>query len=583
VAPADVRLNQVGYLPDAVKRATIVSDAKQPLVWELRDSGGRIAASGATTIFGTDADSGDHAHIADFTRFRREGTGYTLRAGKSVSHRFDISRSVYHRLKYDALAYFYQTRSGIPIEMPYAGGVEWVRPAGHLGVPPNRGDISVPCAPDAGCSYTLDVSGGWYDAGDQGKYVVNGGIAVWTLLNAYERARHAPGLKVRRTDAAGASGPAAYADGTMNIPERRNGVPDLLDEARWELEFLMKMQVPAGQPRAGMAHHKVHDVRWTPLPTRPELDPQERRLRPVSTAATLNLAAAAAQCARLWKDIDRQFSARCLAAAEAAGDAAEGNRVRLAPPSDSTGGGSYSDRNIADERYWAASELYITTGKETYRAFITASDLFRTIPAGLTSMTWNSTAALGSISLAIAPNGLSAGDISALRRNIITAADGYVQTAEAQGYGVPLDHRYQWGSNSVVLNNALVMALAFDFTRNARYRDGVVQAMDYVLGRNAMDKSYVSGYGERPLSNPHHRFWTKQADRALPGPPPGVLAGGPNSALQDSRAKTLAGCAPQKCYVDHYEAYSLNEVCLNWNAPLAWVAGWLDETSNVER
>jgi endoglucanase len=567
----EIRLNQVGYVPGAVKRATIVTDAAQPVRWELRDGNGGIVGAGTAAAVGLDADSGDRVQIADFSSFSREGTGYTLHAGAATSHPFDISPAVYHRLKYDALAYFFQTRSGIAIEMPYAGGPQWVRPAGHIGVPPNKGDTRVRCAPDTDCSYALDVSGGWYDAGDQGKYVVNGGIAVWTLMNEYERTLY------RASDVASRTAAGDFADGTMNIPERHNGAPDLLDEVRWELEFLMRMQVPEGQPHAGMAHHKVHDVKWTPLPTRPELDPEERQLRPVSTAATLNLAAAAAQCARLWKTVDQAFASKCLTAAERAWSAASSNAVMLASPSDSTGGGSYSDRNVADEQYWAASELYIATGKQAYKDVVTRSELFRTVPGGFTSMTWNSTAALGSISLAVVPNGLARSDIEQIRRNIVAAADGYLEAAGNQGYGVPIAGRYQWGSNSVVLNNALVLALAFDFTQERRYLDAVTQAMDYILGRNAADKSYVSGYGERPLTNPHHRFWAKQADPSLPGPPPGVLAGGPNSALQDPRARTLAGCAPQKCYLDHYEAYSLNEVCLNWNAPLAWVAAWLDE------
>src|SRR6185436_19009227 len=108
-----------------------------------------------------------------------------------------------------------------------------------------------------GCDYRLDVSGGWYDAGDQGKYVVNGGISVWTLMDEYERAKF---LGTSLAD---------FGNGKMNIPENGNGVPDLLDEARWEMEFLLKMQVPAGQPHAGMAHHKMHDANWTGIPQRP--------------------------------------------------------------------------------------------------------------------------------------------------------------------------------------------------------------------------------------------------------------------------------------------------------------------------
>ena len=127
----------------------------------------------------------------------------------------------------------------------------------------------------------------------------------------------------------------------------------------------------------------------------------------------------------------------------------------------------------------------------------------------------------------------------------------------------------------------IIMALAHDFTREQKYLDGVGEGMSYLLGRNPMDQSYVTGYGERPLEHPHHRFWAHQANAVFPGPPPGAVSGGPNSGLQDPyvQAAGLAGCAPQKCFVDNIEAWSANEIAINWNAPLAWAAAFLDEKS----
>jgi endoglucanase len=124
-----------------------------------------------------------------------------------------------------------------------------------------------------------------------------------------------------------------------------------------------------------------------------------------------------------------------------------------------------------------------------------------------------------------------------------------------------------------------VLGLAHDFTRQPKYLDGVVAGMDYILGRNPVGKSYVTGYGEDALENPHHRFWAHQANAKYPKAPPGAVSGGPNSSLEDPHAKAagLKGCAPQKCFVDHIEAWSLNEITINWNAPLAWTAAFLDE------
>ena len=123
-----------------------------------------------------------------------------------------------------------------------------------------------------------------------------------------------------------------------------------------------------------------------------------------------------------------------------------------------------------------------------------------------------------------------------------------------------------------------VRGLAYDLTGKAVYLNSVSESMDYLLGRNPVDKSYVSGYGANPLTNPHHRFWAHQKDASFPPPPPGAVSGGPNSGLEDPLAQTrLPGCAPQTCYLDDIDSWSTNEITINWNAPLAWVTAFLDE------
>jgi len=566
-----VRLNQVGYLPSLAKRALVVSASGKPLPWEVV-AGGAVLARGETVLNGNDEASGERLHLVDFSSLKQAGGDYKLRVGADASFPFAVGRDIYKKLKYDALAYFYHNRSGIPIAMPYAGESKWARPAGHLG------DKSVPCAPGTGCSYSLDVTGGWYDAGDHGKYVVNGGIALWTMLNEYERAKIL------------GSSVGELGDGKLNIPENKNGVPDILDEARWELDFLLRMQVPEGNPLAGMVHHKIHDEKWTALGLAPHEDPLKRFLRPPSTAATLNLAATAAQGARIWKTLDPAFAAKCLAAAERAWTAAQANPAVYAPVSDNSGGGAYEDNNVTDEFYWAAAELFITTGKEPYKSFVKGSPFFKLVPspaAGAagsatgTSMTWQVTQALGTISLAVVPNGLDAASVAAARASIVAAADAYLDILETQGYRVPFKPgaKYPWGSNSFILNNLIILALAHDFTNKPAYLDGVVEGMDYILGKNPMVQSYVTGYGTNPLKNPHHRFWSHQVNEKFPTAPPGAVSGGPNSGLEDPyvQAAGLKGCAPQKCFVDNIEAWSVNEITVNWNAPLAWLAAYLDE------
>jgi endoglucanase len=569
----NVLVNQLGYFPALAKTATVKNPNAVP--WELVNAKGEVVAKGTTIPFGFDAASGDHVSIADFSAYTEKGSGYTLRVGQDVSHAFDIRDDLYGKLKYDALAFFYQQRSGIPIEMPYAGNPQWVRPAGHLDVKPNIGDTSVPCTAKAGCSYKLDVRGGWYDAGDQGKYVVNAGISVWTLLNFWERSQVFGGT-------------ADFADGKMNIPENKNKVPDLLDEARWEVEWELRMMVPEGEKLAGMVHHKIHDAKWTALSMGPHEDPVPRFLYPVSTSATLDLAANAAQAARIWHGIDKAFAAKCLKAAERAWAAAKANPEMYSPTVQDDGGGPYDDNKVGDNFYWAAAELYITTKKPEYKDVVTKSEFFKRADADwpddgmFTSMTWGDTQALGSISLAIVPNGLPKGDIEAIRKNIAAVGDKYMDLIAKQGYRLPFaptKKGYPWGSNSFVLTNAMMLGLAYDFTRDSKYLSGAAAGMDYILGRNPLDQSMVTGWGDRPLENPYHRFWCHQANPKYPPPPPGVLSGGPNSGFEDPYMASagLNGCAPQKCFIDNGEAWSANEVTINWNAPLFWVAAYLDE------
>jgi endoglucanase len=323
-----VRVNQVAYLPGGPKVATLVTEKTTRLPWELTNATGQVVASGFSTPRGVDVSSGQNVQTIDFSRYRKTGSGFTVTADGETSRPFEISSQPDGKLRSDALKFYYTQRSGIEILDALRPG--YARPAGHVDVAPNQGDGNVPCQPGV-CDYRLDVRGGWYDAGDHGKYVVNGGITVWEILSEYEQSPAARTVK-------------------LTIPESGNRTPDILDETRWELDFLLKMQVPAGQPDAGMVHHKIHDQAWTGLPLLPHLDPQPRELHPVSTAATLNVAAVAAQAARVYRKYDPAFAARALSAARTAYDAAKANPDRLASESDGVGGGAYNDAKSSTGR-----------------------------------------------------------------------------------------------------------------------------------------------------------------------------------------------------------------------------------------
>ena len=569
-----VRVNQHGYLPDGPKRATLVTDATDPVAWTLTDVGGTTVASGETVPAGIDPNSTLGVHLIDFGGVTATGSGFVLSADGESSHPFDIDAAIYQQLRYDALNYFYLARSGIEIDAAIVGD-DYARPAGHIGTAPNLGDVDVPCIgprpyyPDWSCDYRLDVVGGWYDAGDHGKYVVNGGIAVAQVLGTYERALHAP-----------TGDPDALGDATLDLPERGNGVPDVLDEARWELEWMLSMQVPASDPLAGMVHHKIHDEGWTGLPLLPHQDGQVRSPHRPSTAATLNLAAVAAQGARLFEPYDPGFSATLLDAARTAWTAAHEHPDLFAPvAAGADGGGPYDDDQVSDEFYWAAAELFLTTSEQEFADFVLASPLHTDDIFGPSGFDWKFTATLGRLDLATVPNDLPG--VDAVRASIVAGAEEYLasQAAEAFATTYTPSGPYEWGSNSMVVNNQVVLATAFDLTGDHRFRVAVIEAMDYLLGRNPLNNSYITGYGDVYSKNQHSRWYANQLEPSLPNPPPGSLAGGPNSTVgtwdPTMQATFVDGCAPSMCYLDHIQSWASNEITVNWNSALSWVASWL--------
>jgi len=580
-----IRVNQLGYYPNAAKNATVKVSGSQtsPIEWQLKNSEGTVVTSGTTKPFGFDKASNETVHIIDFSHYITPGKDYQLFAGYETSFPFDIGTDMYSQMKYDALKYFYHARSGIEIKMPYCVDNKWARPAGHTD------DVAYPAeGKDYNGPLTINGTGGWYDAGDHGKYVANGGFALWILQNLYEHS------KSKEMD-------DVFGDNKLNIPESDNNINDLLDETRWEMEWMLKMQIPEGFEKAGMAAHKLADEMWTPLATRPDEDTQKRIYYPPSTAATLNLAACAAQASRIWKDIDEEFSQRCLTASQIAYKAAKENPAIFVPFGwgVEVGSSTYGDNYVEDDFYWAACELYVTTGEEEYLVDLKGYKDSLKMPVTLTGEYegWAgcfdnfSTGGLGTLTLALHKKD----EFPEAVDSINSAADICIAVQNKEGYGVPLSsthtfeflgedetiESYPYASNTYVINKALVMAYAYDFSKDTKYIDGLTESMDYLMGRNPLFKAYVTGYGENSVKNPHHRFFCPQADDTYPSVPPGFLVGGPYSGSET--IGPLSGCypssgkiPPQTCYIDDVESWDTNEINISFNAPLAWVTYYLD-------
>ena len=377
----------------------------------------------------------------------------------------------------------------------------------------------------------------------------------------------------------------------------------------------------------------------------------ERIVKPPTYAATFNTIACAAQAARLWKGIDDSFADECLENAKTClaaveklksdwniaegspleqdnvkGDNKRGKDPLFAPLDQAIGGGPYGDTYVVDDYYWALCELFATTGDDEYLTKLkeyknpndsTGTDKALSLTYNLgggenkgsfSSFNWGCTSGLGTLSLFLNSDKLSEADAATVSKSIVAAADKYIAQEDASGMGIPykgstftdpinigLDENgdpievtgYEWGSNSFVANNAMVMAYAHLATGGQKYIDGASTAMDYIFGRNGNDFSYVTGYGdtemETVLQYPHHRFWSAGIDPDFPKAPNGILSGGPGAGMQDPYVGGLGykrgAVASQKCFVDSAEAWSVNEITINWNAPLLWMASYLEDAA----
>ena len=659
-----ISVNQLGYYPELAKIAVLGDnqgdvfygasniDLSGTYTWELVNaSTGAVATSGTTTAPKYDKDSHDNVCKIDFSDYKTPGTYYLRIKGKEWrSFEFKIGNDIYtdksHNMLTNALNYFYQNRSGLDIEEAYITSgdkTKLAHPGGH-----KVDTASIQPAwineykskDEAITSSKLTANKGWYDAGDHGKYVVNGGISVWTLQNMYERSLYAV--------SGDAVGKFKDNSGVCVIPEAGNKIPDILDECKYELDFIGAMKVDASEPTwgqyAGLYYHKLHDHKWTGLATKPwdyEGPVKEggwdttRIVKPPTFAATLNYAACCAQAARLWEPFNKEQAATYLSEAKAAfaafkkyyypaGANEETNEKSLyAPLYQAKGGGPYGDNEVRDDAYWAACELYISAkalgdaDASTYKTEIDSYDRAYEVTTRIvggenaadgqgsfTTFNWGNTGSAGSLSLLLHQKDeglLSETEIQALNASCLKAAQAYMDEEAAQGYGIPYKYDgkgytdpnnlkdtivikgYEWGSNSMVINNLIVMAYAYDITKDAKYLSGVTQGMDYLLGTNPLAFSFITGYGTYHEQRPHHRYWSNELDETLPMAPDGVLSGGPNAGLQDPYVRALAFVPgdddnpSQRCFVDSIEAWSTNEVTINWNAPLAWIVEFLQD------
>jgi endoglucanase len=459
---------------------------------------------------------------------------------------FEIGSDVYRALTTGALRAYYYNRSGTPLLPAHAG--KYARAAGH----PDTEVLVHASAASAGRPEGTVISApkGWYDAGDYNKYIVNSGISTYTLLAAWEHY------------------PAYFKTLNGNLPESGNGLPDILNEALWNLDWMLDMQ----DPQDGGVYHKLTSKQFDGMAVMPDQSHMPRYVVQKTTAATLDFAAVMAVASRVMAPFEQQrpgLSARMRAAAEAAWSWAQAHPgVVYQQPAD-IATGDYGDKKLADEFAWAAAELYITTGQDSYYQAMHADRLPGSVPS------WGNVGSLAWISLAHhMPRLTPAADKTLIASRITGVADGLRRAWAASPYRVSMQKNdLVWGSNAVLLNQAMMLLQAYRIDHQPANLQAAQSALDYVLGRNATGYSFVTGFGGRPPMHPHHR--PSEAD-GIADPVPGWLVGGPNPGQEDRKnCPAYPSRLPALSYLDNVCSYASNEIAINWNAPLVYVSAAL--------
>jgi endoglucanase len=504
-----IHVNQLGYTTKAIKKAVVPQGVERFEV--VRAADGVVIFEGAAGEEIFDAPSDEVVRVADFSAVDESGE-YIVRSGGEESFPFPINDNPYAHLRGALLDFFHYQKCGVDLECG-----EWSHPACHTSL-----------ATVWGSDEKKEVSGGWHDAGDYGRYVVPAGMTVAGLLLAYEMAE--------------------------------NPDPTLPDIVWFEIEWLLKMQCE----RTGGVYHKVTCERFNPLNEMPHLEENELYLSPISATATADFAATMALAARFYPS---QKTTLLNAANRAWGWLeANPNAPNFTNP-EGIRTGEYGDKQAADEIFWAACELFAATGDEKFHDHIKANGFH-------VGLGWADMRTYGLISYLSHAKRTCPNTLQAMKHQLSSAFHKIIKTSP---YGVDLGATYRWGSNLDVANDGITLLLATRFLDLSPHekeaaKSAAFEHFHYLLGKNPLSQSYVSGFGANPMKYPHHR-----PSVAIGKTVPGMVAGGPcNTTTRDATLQDACeGSPPAKFYTDQYGSFASNEVTIYWNSAVYWLLALL--------
>ncbi len=581
-----IRLDQFGYLP-ASRKVAVIGDpvvgfnAAQAFtpgnVYEVRRvADGQSVFSGAPVAWhGGDVhdQSGDRGWWFDFSGVTTPGEYYLQDVTRNVSsHRFRIGADVYREVMKQAVRMYFYQRLNFAKQPPYTDP-KWADASSYEGPDQDRAARSRWAKTDPATA--RDLHGGWMDAGDVNKYTTFAEGAVLQLLEAYRR------------------NPAAFTD-DFNIPESGNGIPDLLDELRWELDFLQRTQDATGTNgfllKVGVDNY--NDVSPISADTRPKY------YLPECTSATLAGCVMFAQAGVVFSGSDLStlqiYGAGLQARAQLAWQRAvvtTNNFTQFQSACDDgdiKSGDADRDANAQlESAVVAAVYLYEATGDAIYKNFVEAK--YQQVKP--MSNTWwgpyQAPVQYALLRYAGLPNATPG--VAAAIRNQKAGMD-YAFSIESYEAGTDLyraqmdDWAHHWGSNLVRANCGTLNMdyVVFDIhpAQAAEYSEVAEQYLHWLHGTNPLGMSMLSNmyaYGGDACANEIYHTWfgnNTPYDNALSspnGPAPGYLSGGPNKDYSYTQLSPPANQPPQKSYLDFNDgwpqsSWEITEPAIYYNA-----------------
>lgn len=538
-AATNIYVNQLGYNINSTKNIQ-VADSKATS-FELKDAGnGQTVYKGQLTLPKHWALSGENLRTADFSNFKQPGNYYVEVDGvKSFTFPI-VEKDAYKELSIWTLKAFYLWRASTPIESQFATfrGIDFSRKAGHPDTEVYLHNALVDEKHDGEEVYSTPK--GWYDAGDYNKYTVNAGFSNEFFGMAYEMY------------------PDYYKQLDLNIPESGNDVPDILNELKWELDWMLTMQDKVD----GGVFNKTSSLCFSRF-YMPDKDLNDRYVIGKSTTSALNFAASMAMASRLYAPYEKQFpgfSKQVLEAAKTAYAWAKEHPNVVYDNPKNVHTGSYSDKRLVDEFQMAAAELLITTKDKYYGKEINLGFHYDT-------PVWHDQESMSLMLLALHSKEIAnlGVDTVAVNTKFKKLANDICKQAE-DGCGVAAKE-FKWGSNGVVATNGAIAGIAYRKWKEEKYRQVAIGCFDYLMGKNPTNYCYVTGFGSKYPKHIHDR---RSESDGIAEPQPGYLCGGPNNNNQQDcgSAKYVSAKFPAKSYLDEKCSYSTNEIAINWNAPL---------------